>query len=152
MKYMIILLSFCSLSFGEDGSSVRVFSNKDIKEWRKTLSSDELKKSFNNESLSSFPLDRVQPLYEKVIHEVKAKISEAKPNKKGFHLNAQKDKEFLSFLVEVTRRYSKDFDPGNGHFRVFSQLYKVAQKDMSLAIERSSLPAYDKKIVRANIR
>ena len=55
-------------------------------------------------------------------------------------------------MVEVTRRYSQKFDPGNGHYRVFSQLYRLASKDMSLAIEKSNLSAYDKKIVRANIR
>lgn len=152
MKYIIILLSFLSLSFGEDGSSVRVFSNDDIKQWRAQLSDKSLKKFYNNESLSKFPLDRVQPVYDRVVGEVQTKLHTAKLNPKGFRLNAQKDKEFLIFLVEVTRKYSRQFDPGNNHFRAFSKLYNSSKKDMNLAIERSSLKAYDKKIVRANIR
>lgn len=152
MKYIIILLSFLSLSFGEDGSSVRVFSNDEVKKWRVELSDASLQKAYNNEELSDFPLDRVQPFYEKVINEVKAKLLSTKLNEKGFKLNAQKDKELLIYIVEVTRKYSRQFDPGNAHFRAFSKLYKSAKKDISLAIEQSSLTAYDKKIVRANIR
>jgi hypothetical protein len=152
MKYLISILSFFTLSFGEDGSSVRVFTDKQIKTWRIELSDENLTKAFNDESLSQFPLDRIQPIYESNVLNVESVIKSAPKNKNGYRLNSQKDKEFLIFLVETTRRYSQNFDPGNGHYRIFSKLYKAAPKDMSLAIERSSLSAYDKKIVKANIR
>ena len=152
MKGIIIVLSFFTLSFGEKGSSVRVFTNAQITQWRTKLSNENLTQAFNNEELSTFSLDRVQPIYEQVIFEIKSRLSSAQFNENGFKLNAQKDKELLIFVVEVTRRYSQKFDPGNGHYRVFSQLYRLVSKDMSLAIERSNLSAYDKKIVRANIR
>ena len=152
MKYLITLLSFFTLSFGEDGSSVRVFSDVEIMEWRSSLSNENLEVAFNNEQLSSFPLDRIQPIYEETLSQIKSRLNSAELNENGFKLNAQQDKELLIFVVEVTRAYSQNFDPGNGHFRSFSQLYRSAEKDMSLAIERANLTAYDKKIVRANIR
>ena len=152
MKYLIILLSFFTLSFGEDGSSVRVFTDEQIKEWRSELSDENLTQAFNNEELSNFPLDRIQPIYEKSVFQIKALLAFVQKNEKGYKLNAQKDKELLIFVVEITRKYSQSFDPGNGHYRVFSKLYRSAPKDMNLAIENSGLSAYDKKIVRANIR
>lgn len=152
MKYLVTLLSFFILSFSEAGSSARVFTDSQIAQWKFALSNESLNTAFNNEALSDFPLDRVQPLYDKTVLEIKATLESAVENESGYRLSDQKDKNLLIFLVEVTRRYSKNYDPGNAHFGTFSELYLVAPKDLSLAIERSSLKAYDKKIVRANIK
>ena len=152
MKYLITLLSFFTLSFGEDASSFRVFSDVEITQWRLSLSSENLTTAFNNEELSSFPLDRIQPIYDETLAEIQSRLESVESNENGFKLNSQKDKELLIFIIEETRAYSRNFDPGNAHFRSFSQLYHAAEKDMSLAIERANLSAYDKKIVRANIR
>ena len=152
MKYIVTLLSFFILSFVEAGSSIRVFTNSQIAKCKLELSDKSLNSAFNNETLSDFPLDRVQPLYDRNILQIKIILESAVEDESGYKLSDPKDKDLLVFLVEVTRRYSKSYDPGNAHFGSFSDLYSVAPKDLSLAIERSSLTGYDKKIVRANIK
>ena len=152
MKYLITLLLIFVLSFGEAGSSIKVFSESQIANWKLELSNESLDTAFNNEALSDFPLDRVQPLYDEKVLEIKKILESAVEDESGYKLSDNKDKDLLIFVVEVTRRYSKSYDPGNAHFGSFSELYSVAPKDLSLAIERSSLSGYDKKIIRANIK
>ena len=74
-----------------------MFTNAQITQWRTKLSNENLTQAFNNEELSTFSLDRVQPIYEQVIFEIKSRLSSAQFNENGFKLKRTKRQRAFDF-------------------------------------------------------